>query len=445
MPLLSVNDLRQRNSNTPLQIMRRAWNMSDDEKIIQIMIVSAFTDVKAIRKLINELRSEKTQNIILLLDYGASGYHRDREATEELNKLSILVKKHFSPDSGLFLIQIGRFLHSKIIFLKTNKGKDLASVGSLNFTFRGLHSNEEIIYNVKNPKSVIKYTEKLKRYATKIPFDGRKSQVACTYRDWMLQGAMFYEDKDSNPFNFKLNLPEDIRQQANEIVGLPAETPDNLTVFYVLNIPKNKTKMGWKKFCISTCYGHWCPKQLLVETTKSINNKIESTVQKRIKPILDDKEKLKNKYLKKFDFIEERIDKFNKVHGTNYEWDKNNAIKRIDNWIEKTLKKLQNEDQLKRLVAGVSGPVVVPDFWSGDLLALKDFEQSFCEHMIIELSKKSVQNWIAQWFRDYFEFPENHPLGQDWDEAWSDEDNWWSWLTKQDQDPFEKLPGEWLD
>jgi len=182
-----------------------------------------------------------------------------------------------------------------------------------------------------------------------------------------------------------------------------------------------------------------------VETTKSINKKIESTVQKRIKPILDDKKKLKNKYLKKFDFIEKKINEYNKVHGTNYEWDKNNAIKRIDKWLEKTLKKLQNDDQLKRLVSGVSGPVVVPDFWSGDLLALKDFEQSFCEHIIIELSKKSVKNWIAQWFRDYFEFPKNHPLGQDWDEAWSDEDNWWSWLTKQDQDPFEKLPGKWLD
>jgi len=445
MPLLAVNDLRQSNSNTPVKIIRRAWSISADENITQFVVVSAYTDVEAINKLIKELRSEGTQNIKLLLDYGASGYHRDEETTKDLNKLAKLIKRRFSLDSGIFLVQLGRFLHSKIVFIKTSTDTELASVGSLNFTFRGLRSNEEVIYNVKKPKSVIKYIKKLEQHATKIPFDRKNKQVSRTYRDWMLQGAMFYEDKESNPFNFKLNLPEDIRQQVSEVTGLPAETPDNLTIFYVLNIPKNKTKMGWKKFCISTCYGYWCPKQLVEETQKSINEKIELTLRQRIKPVLEDKKSLRRKYLEKFEFIEGKINSYNEVHRTNYEWDKSSAISRLDKWLGKTFKKLQNENQLRRLVSGVSGPVVVPDFWSGDLLALKEFEQSFCQHMVIELSKKSVQNWIAQWFRDCFEFPENHLFRQNWDEAWEDEDNWLLWLTNQAQDPFEELPREWLD
>ena len=199
MPLLSVNDLRRRNSNTPLQIIRRSWGMAADEKIQQIMVVSAYTDVKAIMKLINELGSERTQNVKLLLDYGASGYHRDKTTTEELDKLAKLVNKNFSPDSGIFLIRMGRFLHSKVILLQTDNDRSLASVGSLNFTFRGLRGNEEIIYNIKNPKSVIQYTKKLEQYANKIPFDREKKSTTSTYRDWMLQGAMFYEDKESNP------------------------------------------------------------------------------------------------------------------------------------------------------------------------------------------------------------------------------------------------------
>ena len=68
-----------------------------------------------------------------------------------------------------------------------------------------------------------------------------------------------------------------------------------------------------------------------------------------------------------------------------------------------------------------------------------------CSHIVLELSKSRVQNWTALWLRDEFEFGDDLPLGEVWDDSWDNEEEWQQWLQKQASDPFEELPKTWLE
>jgi len=83
---------------------------------------------------------------------------------------------------------------------------------------------------------------------------------------------------------------------------------------------------------------------------------------------------------------------------------------------------------------------------AGDEIALRDFEETFCAHIVIELSKSRVQNWVAQWLRnwqEYFEFGKGLALQERWEESWDDEDAWCEWLHCCSSDPFAELPDQW--
>ncbi len=112
-------------------------------------------------------------------------------------------------------------------------------------------------------------------------------------------------------------------------------------------------------------------------------------------------------------------------------------IDRLYKWIPRLIEKLKDENNLSRLLAGVTD-TVVPDFWAGDEIALREFEQSFCSHIVLELSKSRIQNWVAQWLRE-FEFPEDI----NWEDFWDDEEAWLEWLHGQSTDPFKELPTTW--
>ena len=435
MSLVSISDIRKP-GDTPYKLIRRLWGLESSERITSLMIVSAYTDPEWIDKLIKEFgRNRKFQCI---LDYGASGYNRDQKTTEKLNELAKNISTKFNASSGIYLARVGRFLHSKMLIATTSEKRDLGAVGSLNFTRRGFLSNEEIMYVGKNPNSMLNYAKEILLESEKIPLNEEFIQrKTATYRDWMLAGCIFFEDKESSPFNFKLGLPEDALSSVSNIHSiLEAKTSDNVSILKMLKIEANGRIPGWKKYCVNTCYGHWCPKQLIDEAIKNIDDSVASK-RNKLQPILskNGKENLKKAYISLFDEVEK------KTKELGYKWDKNKAINRLDTWLIRVIEKLNNKNNQRRLLAGVGGPAVVPDLWTGDELALQEFEQSFCSHLVIELSKKRIFNRISQflWNSDFNE----PPFGSDdWEDFWYDEDKWLEWLHQQSNDPFEGVADE---
>jgi hypothetical protein len=430
MPLIAISDIRTK-EDTPYNLIRRLLELNSREKITSLTVVSAYTDPMWIEKLIQEL--EKNIKFQCILDYSASGYNRDEKTTEKLNELSENISTKFRTDSGIYLARVGRFLHSKILIATTSEKRHVGAVGSLNFTRRGFLDNEEIMYVVKNPNSVVNYANKILSDSKQLPLNEKFSQrQTATYRDWMLAGCIFFEDKESSPFNFKLGLPDGALTSSSNIhLILESKTSDNVSILKILQIETNGRVPGWKKYCINTCYGHWCPKQLVDEAIKNIDDSVESKLSK-VKSILTEngKKNLYNNYMSLF----EEIEKNTKELG--YEWDKDKAIIRLGAWLNRVIEKLNDVSNQRRLLAGVGGPAVVPDLWAGDELALHEFEESFCSHVVIELAKKRVSNKIAQflWDSDF----DGHDFGSDeWEDFWYDEDKWLEWLHEQRNDPFE--------
>lgn len=436
MSLIAISEIR-RSGDTPYKLIRRLWGLERSEKITSLRIISAYTDLKWIEKLIEEFgRNRKFQCI---LDYGASGYNRDQKTTEKLNELANTISSNFDASSGIYLARVGKFLHSKLLVARTSEERNLGAIGSLNFTRRGFLGNEEIMYAVKAPKSIPAYYKKIFQNAGKIPLNEEFiHRNTVTYREWMLSGSIFFEDKESSPFNFKLGLPEEVLSSVSSIHSiLEAKTSDNVSILKMLNIETNGKSPGWKKYCVNTCYGHWCPKQLTGEAIKNIDDSVKSKRDK-LNSILseDGKVKLKNSYISLFDEVEST------TRELGHEWDKAKAIGRLDAWLTRVIKKLNNENNQTRLLAGVGGPAVVPDLWTGDELALQEFEQSFCSHIVIEVSKKRRVNKIARWLYD-FDYSDFSPFySDDWEDVWYDEDKWLEWLHQQSNDPFEGVAGE---
>lgn len=440
MSLIAISEIR-RPGDTPYKLIRRLWGLERSERIMSLRIVSAYTDLEWIEKLIEEFR--KNRKFQCILDYGASGYNRNQKTTEKLNELANTISTKFDASSGIYLSRIGKFLHSKLLEARTSEERNLGAVGSLNFTRRGFLGNEEIMYTVKAPKSILAYSEKVLRNAGKIPLNEELIQRnTATYRDWMLAGCIFFEDKESSSFNFKLGLPEDALSSVSNIHSiLEAKTSDNVSILKMLKLETNGKSPGWKKYCVNTCYGHWCPKQLRGEAIKNIDDSVKSKRDK-LNPILSKNGKinLKNSYISLFNEVE------NKTRELGHKWDKDKAIKRLDPWLTRVIEKLNDENNQRRLLAGVGGPAVVPDLWTGDELALEEFEQSFCSHLVIELSKKRVFNKISKflWESDFNEPPFQYESfgSDDWEDFWYDEDKWLEWLHLQSMDPFEGIAGE---
>lgn len=369
-----------------------------------------------------------------ILDYGASGYNRDEKTTDQLDELAREISRKFKNGSGIYLARLGRFLHSKLLLAETSGQQILGAVGSLNFTRRGFLDNEEVMYAVRNPTSIQKYFKGILEGSRKIPLDMKFVQAdTASYREWMLAGSIFYEDRESNPFNFKLGIPEELRaQNSNVIPGEKAQTSDYYPLTKLLGISSSR-KQSWKKFCISTCYGCWCPKQLVEKAREEIAKGADQDAVKRIKPILDSEKILRQRYVELFDKIEGNI---KKLGNGSKQWDRDKTQKKLEKWLSRVIKKLKDESVLRRLLSGVSGPVVVPNFWASDNLAAQEFEQSFCDHIVIEVSKKSKFNRIAQCLNEieYSSFPSFDT--DDWEQAWFDESKWLEWLHQQNSDPF---------
>lgn len=439
---------------SPIGMIKQIFQCDTLSDLTGITIMSAYTDPDIIGELLDELQGmfDSRFQARFLLDMGASGYHRDELITNRLEGLAERLRENFDSDSGIFLVNLGRLMHSKAILLHYGK-TDRASLGSLNFTRRGFFVNEEIQAHLEHEKDVkeahgyVTSIIKDKQRCRQLPFfRDVKEDTVLSAREWLLRGRLFFEDKAANPFNFKLGLPKKLlKQRADIIPGAEAEVPDIISILSLLKIPRAKNAGGWKTYCIATCYGYWCPVQLVEQVQEHIKKSSETKRQSKVEKVLENSKLLEKKFLTTFDKIEKNIEQLNKKNRTRFRWDKDSAVKRLKKWLPRVLDRLTNPRNMERLLAGVDD-TVVPDLWAGDEIALRDFEETFCAHIVIELSKSRVQNWVAQWLRDgqeHFEFGNGLVLQESWEESWCDEEAWLEWLRRCTSDPFAELPSQW--
>lgn len=450
MGFRQISSLRKECSS-PLAMIKQIFQCETLSGLTGITIVSAYTDPVIIDELLDELQGmfDSRFQVRVLLDMGASGYRRDELITNRLEGLAERLRESFNSDSGIFLVNLGRLMHSKAILLHCGKN-DRASLGSLNFTKRGFFVNEEIqahLEHEKDVKEVLKYVTSIikdKKRCMQLPFFQHvKEDTVISAREWLLRGRLFFEDKAANPFNFKLGLPKKLlKQPAFVIPGAEAEVPDNISILSLLKIPRAKQAVGWKTYCIPTCYGYWCPAQLVEQALEDIKKSVATKRESKVEKILQNSGQLKKKFLTTFDKIEKNIERLNKNNRTRFRWDKGGAVKRLEKWLPRVLNRLADPRNMERLLAGVDD-TVVPDLWAGDEIALRDFEETFCAHIVIELSKLKVKNSVALWLRDYFEFGNGLALQERWEESWDDEEAWLEWLHSSVSDPFVELPSQW--
>lgn len=390
----------------------------------KIIAISAYVDIESIGQLISFLSgcadSRGKASLQIFIDKSSSRFFSDRKTRDELEEKQNLILDLFSDDSGIFLVQFGKLFHSKIYLIEGNrKGKII--LGSMNLTQKGINDNEEILlfddFNVDGRGSanrlsnwVKKYSEKLKTKSTRADKNVGGNYPSCM-RQFLLNGAIYYELKEQNPFRFKLSLPENIvKQQADIDRLLESSITDTISLETLISTPTPAGGLGkklpdfgnarayWKKYCVETCYGYWNPDLW--------NDKLASTLKNRIevkKPYYDEITKIlkTNTAEIKFSFIQlcKRIQiylsnskisdwKYGNLDKTKEAWDK---------WYKNLLLKLENEEFYNRLISGISS-VPSPDVWS-DPLSSAEFEESFYESIIYHWSKeysKETSNVIAQ-------------------------------------------------
>ncbi|OIQ66149.1 hypothetical protein GALL_522870 [mine drainage metagenome] len=230
-------------------------------------------------------------------------------------------------------------------------------------------------------------------------------------RQMLLDGVIWYELKEQNPFRFILSLPNNIAsQQANIDPLLDASVTDSISLDRLITsripyglglelaLPKLSDKTSWKKFCIETCYGHWNPVSLQNELNDELDKRMvsrEPYYEMIIKCIIENRQQLLDCFLQLRERIQSHL-----VQNHVDDWKYASEKKSNDDWntwIERVLTKVKNKDYYRRLVLGVSS-VPTPDVWS-DPLSAKEFEESFCESLLYIWSKRitrETSNVIAQ-------------------------------------------------
>jgi hypothetical protein len=274
----------------------------------------------------------------------------------------------------------------------------------MNFTQAGIDGNEEIILvddinvNGKMAKWLKKYVVKLEERSAKVDcnFSGK---FPSSIRQLLLDGSIYYELKEQNPFMFKLHLPEEISaQQANIDSMLEANVADSISLksFMLYEKPNGlglglpevgDSKSRWKKYCIETCYGYWCPSCFVDE----LETAIDKRKQKR-RPHFDEMKNIlrTNEAGLRSCFMElgARINSyFEKNEAIFWKYsDKEKAEIAWSNWIELLKEKVNNEKLFGRIISGISS-VPTPDVWS-DPLSSAEFEKTFFESLLYHWSKE---------------------------------------------------------
>lgn len=415
---MEIKSLRLHNGSQPLGDL---FQISG--KIRSVIVISAYIDLESINQLIAFVRNFADErgypSLRVFIDKSSSRFLSDRKIQKQFLEAEKKIRADCDPRSGIFLVQLGTLFHSKAYLIEGNtKAKIL--FGSLNLTQKGINTNEELVLfedmniggkaNANRLAQWVKdYAEKLQEKSIKVGSDLQGQFPSCM-RQLLLNGAIYYQLKEQNPFRFKLYLPEEMANRQADVdelleviiadsVSLEALIKTNRPVGMGVKLPGlGSTKANWKKFCVETCYGFWNPdylrddlKEILERRTKERKphfDKIREVLYKREGEILACflslclriQDYLKSIDIKNWKYSEEVV--------AEEAWNK---------WIESTKNKIENDELYERLVSGISH-VPSPDVWS-DPLSSEEFEDSFCESIIYHWSKeysRETNNVIGQ-------------------------------------------------
>ncbi len=396
--------------------------------IRRIIIISAYIDLDVIEDLIKYLKKYKDNRscpvLKIFTDSSSSCFYSDITIKEKYEKLSQKIHKFCSHDSGIFLVRAGKLFHSKCFVIESNTYRKFI-IGSLNLTKKGLNENEELILLgttdlAKKTKIfhltnwiINEYLQSLEEKSIKVSEDTKARISPLFLRHFLLQGNIYYELKENDPFRFKLRLPEKVTNvEAEEIHPLlDGSIRDSISIINLIKcsedqgglgkeLPKkSKSKLSWKKYCVETCYGFWSPSFFIKEISKVIEErkKLRKPYYQKIKTIIVEE---RNNIFEKFKVFIEDLNNYICKNYSDIEWDyyqEKKIHKAWDKWYKNLEKKLNNTEYYDRLVSGITS-ASVPDVWN-DPLSSREFEESFLESIIYYWSKeysKETKNKIAQ-------------------------------------------------
>ncbi|MFT6735611.1 MAG: hypothetical protein ACJAS9_003822 [Polaribacter sp.] len=387
-----------------------------------IIAISAYIDIESISQLIDFLKSRADSrgkaSLKIFIDKSSSRFFSNRETKRNLLEKQRKIQYLFSGDSGIFLVQFGKLFHSKVYLIEGNKnGKIL--LGSMNLTQKGVNDNEEILliddYHIDGRAISNRLSNWVKDYSgtlltksTAIDDNLTGNYPSCM-RQFLLDGKVYYELKEQNPFRFKLCLPDNIIKQRAAIDPLlESSITDTVSLETLITeqsiglgkkIPNlGKSRAPWKKHCVETCYGFWNPDLRNEELVATLENRIKQRKPHydAIENILNESDRdIRDSFLR----LCERIQKY-LVSLDIIDWKYGNPEKAEESWrkwYEALLTKLKNKEFYNRLISGISS-VPSPDVWS-DPISSTEFEDSFYESIIYHWSKeysKETTNVIAQ-------------------------------------------------
>jgi len=367
----------------------------NEEKIEEIVIVSAYFDLKALKWIYKFSKKNPNIEVKIFIDKHSSKIFSNDKINNTLIK--------YSKNIHIFLVRYGKLFHSKLYYIKSDKNIKV-SIGSLNFTFNAFQRNEEILNEYIEDidtqseyiSSIEEYIYSLEEKSEKVTKELKNKHSNSDLRSLLLDGYIYYESKEEESFSFKLELPNKMKKIDIEIdPTLKANLVDSLTlkrlilespILKEIEFPKKEKGIGrWKDYCIETCYGYWSPSFFNNDLRRILEERKEKREPyfKKIKELLENHPKeLENAFLDVCKSIKKNLPK-----GTYWEYaDKNKAKKSWDKWRIKELQKFENETFYDRLIFGII-KVSPPDIWN-DNLASEEFEDSFLDSIIYYWSKE---------------------------------------------------------
>jgi hypothetical protein len=390
-------------------------------KIRLAIIISAYTDVKMLNTMIKKIRKLKDKRscvVQIYLDYWNSGYTMVSETREKLDKIAKSLKE-ISDKSGVWLVRDGRLFHSKLVMIETNTESKMI-VGSLNMTSRAFSVNEELIVmgsgSLDSRATVFQmgkwvkdlYCPCLQEKANELPkkkiSEPERGQDIITIREILMAGRIFHEIKENDPFRFQLGLPEKYLKITQDVHPLlEAKMVDSISLLRLLTgsseegglgvrlPPLERNKVSWKKFCIDTCYGYWCPPFLIDDAKEALDQKEHKRklyYESLFTQIKEKKDDLTSSFFQVAEILENRIIE-NRIKE--FDWTKESVKDHWGKWYERLLKKLDLEEFRIRVIQGIE-VALVPNVWS-DPLSAREFENSFAESLIYGCTKGAASQF----------------------------------------------------
>jgi hypothetical protein len=379
-----------------------AYLLETTGRIRSAIIISAYTDVEmlnsAIKKITKIMDRRSGVIIQIYLDYFASGYSMEPGRKKDLDKIAKKLKRQ-SDKGGVWLVRNGRLFHSKLVMIKSNRDIKVA-VGSLNMTNRAFSYNEELVVfgsgSLDTKATAFQmgkwvkdtYCPRLQKTSEALPQMGRFRILRDTIREILLDGRIFHEIKENDPFRFQIGLPEKVLAIPADVHPLlEAKMVDSISLLTLLTGSRKKGGLGVtlpeiqaakksrKKYCIDTCYGQWCPHFLLDEAREALEQRTANR-KPYFEKVFDAIREKKNDLTYRFFQVAEALNKHKDIINDPL-WSLETVKEHWRNWYERLLKKLDLAEFQERVIKGIDD-APVPNVWS-DPLSAKEFETSFAE------------------------------------------------------------------